>query len=104
MRVDPASSEFSSISLTTDAGRSTTSPAAIWLATASESTWMRPMRRLGGSEWSVVSFADGGGKNKGGRLKRKVVSTARSRRRTGVRPKRETQGPSTALAVLAPVG
>ena len=33
MRVAPASSEFSSSSLTTEAGRSTTSPAAIWLAT-----------------------------------------------------------------------
>src|SRR5579872_6391871 len=44
MRVAPASSEFSGISLTTEAGRSTTSPAAIWLATVSESTWMRPMR------------------------------------------------------------
>ena len=44
MRVAPASREFSSISLTTEAGRSTTSPAAIWLATVSESTWILPMR------------------------------------------------------------
>src|SRR5579862_2814073 len=43
MRVEPASSEFSRSSLTTDAGRSTTSPAAILLATDSERTWMRPM-------------------------------------------------------------
>src|SRR5579859_6636844 len=43
MRVAPASSAFSSSSLTTDAGRSTTSPAAIWLATWSERTRMRPM-------------------------------------------------------------
>src|SRR3984885_3979955 len=43
MRVAPASSEFSSISLTTEAGRSTTSPAAIWLATVSERTWILPM-------------------------------------------------------------
>ena len=50
IRVAPASSEFSSISFTTDAGLSTTSPAAIWLATASESMWMRPM---GGSRFSV---------------------------------------------------
>ena len=32
MRVAPASKLFSTSSLTTDAGRSTTSPAAIWLA------------------------------------------------------------------------
>src|SRR5947207_8998189 len=43
MRVAPASSEFSSNSFTTDAGRSTTSPAAILLATCSERTWMRPI-------------------------------------------------------------
>src|SRR6185437_6998488 len=43
MRVAPASRAFSSSSFTTDAGRSTTSPAAILLATFSESTWMRPM-------------------------------------------------------------
>src|SRR5437763_14896063 len=46
MRVAPASSEFSSNSLSTEAGRSTTSPAAILLATCSESTWIRPMRRI----------------------------------------------------------
>jgi hypothetical protein len=33
----PASSEFSSNSFTTDAGRSITSPAAIWDATSDES-------------------------------------------------------------------
>ena len=38
MRVEPASSAFSRSSLTTDAGRSTISPAAILLATASERT------------------------------------------------------------------
>ena len=43
MRVAPASSEFSSSSLATDAGRSTTSPAAILLATFSERTWILPM-------------------------------------------------------------
>jgi len=42
-RVAPASREFSSSSFTTDAGRSTTSPAAIWLATWSESMRMRPI-------------------------------------------------------------
>src|SRR5580692_11131640 len=35
----PASSEFSTSSLTADAGRSTTSPAAIWLATCSGKIW-----------------------------------------------------------------
>ena len=45
IRAAPASSEFSSNSFTTEAGRSTTSPAAILLATASERTWMRPMGR-----------------------------------------------------------
>ena len=56
MRVAPASSEFSRSSLTTEAGRSTTSPAAIWFATRSESTWMRPMERqwpVVGGQWSV---------------------------------------------------
>src|ERR1035438_9594133 len=43
MRRAPASSAFSNNSLTTEAGRSTTSPAAILLATFSERTWMRPM-------------------------------------------------------------
>src|SRR5664279_1329447 len=43
MRRAPASNAFSNNSLTTEAGRSTTSPAAILLATFSERTWMRPM-------------------------------------------------------------
>src|SRR5208283_2586166 len=43
IRRAPASRAFSSSSLTTEAGRSTTSPAAILLATFSERTWMRPM-------------------------------------------------------------
>jgi len=38
IRVAPASSAFSSSSFTTEAGRSTTSPAAILLATCSERT------------------------------------------------------------------
>ncbi|SPF32486.1 hypothetical protein SBA4_1160002 [Candidatus Sulfopaludibacter sp. SbA4] len=42
--VEPASSEFSSSSLTTEAGRSTTSPAAILLATWSGRMRMRPMK------------------------------------------------------------
>ncbi len=41
----PASREFSTSSLTTEAGRSITSPAATWLATSSES---RAMRLIGG--------------------------------------------------------
>src|SRR5205823_5338980 len=41
MRRAPASSAFSTSSLTAAAGRSTTSPAAIWLASVSASTWMR---------------------------------------------------------------
>ena len=39
----PASSAFSISSLTTDAGRSTTSPAAIWLTRVSGRRWMRDM-------------------------------------------------------------
>ena len=39
----PASTAFSTSSFTTDAGRSTTSPAAIWSATAASRTWMRPI-------------------------------------------------------------
>src|SRR5580704_13510614 len=45
MRVEPASREFSRSSFTTEAGRSTTSPAAILLATDSERTWILPMIR-----------------------------------------------------------
>ena len=41
MRVGPASSEFSTSSFTTLAGRSTTSPAAIWFATCSGRRRMR---------------------------------------------------------------
>src|SRR5580704_17734793 len=47
IRCAPASSAFSSSSFTTEAGRSTTSPAAILLATFSERTWMRPMEVSG---------------------------------------------------------
>jgi hypothetical protein len=39
----PASREFSMSSFTTLAGRSTTSPAATWLARMSGKTWMRGM-------------------------------------------------------------
>ena len=38
--VAPASRLFSISSLTADAGRSTTSPAAIWLATSGERMWI----------------------------------------------------------------
>src|SRR5215467_3148378 len=55
-RVAPASSEFSSISFTTDAGRSTTSPAAIWFATVSESTWILPMAEQLG-DWDQRSVS-----------------------------------------------
>ena len=47
MRLAPASSAFSSSSFTTEAGRSTTSPAAIWLATWSGRMRMRPISSLG---------------------------------------------------------
>src|SRR5215472_8022440 len=46
MRVAPASSEFSRSSLGTEAGRSTTSPAAILLATCSERRWIRAIRTV----------------------------------------------------------
>src|SRR4051812_10454117 len=39
----PASIEFSTSSLMTDAGRSTTSPAAIWLARSGGSWWIFPI-------------------------------------------------------------
>src|SRR4051794_3267702 len=42
MRLAPASMAFSTSSLTTDAGRSTTSPAAIWLARSAGRREMRP--------------------------------------------------------------
>src|SRR3990172_9590172 len=41
---EPASSEFSTSSFTTEAGRSTTSPAAIWFASASGMRRIRPIR------------------------------------------------------------
>lgn len=44
MRLAPASMAFSTSSLTTDAGRSTTSPAAIWLASASGRICTRALR------------------------------------------------------------
>ena len=48
MRVEPASSALSTSSLTTEAGRSTTSPAAIWLRTTSGSSRIAPVA----STWS----------------------------------------------------
>src|SRR5258707_874547 len=47
MAFAPASSAFSSSSFTTDAGRSTTSPAAMRLATASGRMRMRLIRSVG---------------------------------------------------------
>src|SRR6185437_4956774 len=57
MRQAPASREFSRSSLTTDAGRSTTSPAAIWLATWSDRIRIRPISaiRVTQPKWSVDS-------------------------------------------------
>jgi hypothetical protein len=58
----PASSAFSSNSLTTEAGRSTTSPAAIWLISRSGRGWMaRNGRRAGATGWLVAST--GGSEN-----------------------------------------
>src|SRR5581483_11748693 len=45
IRVAPASIAFSTSSLTTEAGRSTTSPAAIWLARSSGRRWTLAMAR-----------------------------------------------------------
>ena len=39
----PASTAFSTNSLTTEAGRSTTSPAAIWFARRSDNSWIFPI-------------------------------------------------------------
>src|SRR3954471_21147799 len=50
MRRAPASIEFSTNSFATDAGRSTTSPAAIWFATWSERTRIFDMGSLNASE------------------------------------------------------
>src|SRR6266852_1546252 len=46
MRVEAASREFSKSSFTTEAGRSTTSPAAILLGTCSGRTWILPITQL----------------------------------------------------------
>src|SRR5712692_1876386 len=51
MRVEAASREFSRSSFTTEAGRSTTSPAAILLATCSGRTWILPMGQLAPAKW-----------------------------------------------------
>src|ERR1700756_4063102 len=66
MRVASASSAFSRSSLTTDAGRSTTSPAAILLATASERTWILPMMSDG--PWVSLSDDNWEGKASSGKL------------------------------------
>ncbi len=52
MRRAPASSAFSTSSLTTEAGRSTTSPAAIWFARCTGRRWMRHGRSRGRSRQS----------------------------------------------------
>src|SRR5829696_6805151 len=49
MRVAAASSAFSTSSLTTEAGRSTTSPAAIWFTRSDGRTWIRGMAGLYGA-------------------------------------------------------
>src|SRR2546427_6380006 len=49
----PASMAFSTNSLTTEAGRSTTSPAAIWLARSVGRRVMRPMCQL--TEWTELT-------------------------------------------------
>src|ERR1700747_1105294 len=66
MRVASASSAFSRSSLTTDPGRSTTSPAAILLATASERTWILPMMSDG--PWVSLSDDNWEGKASSGKL------------------------------------
>ena len=70
MRAAPASMEFSTSSFRTEAGRSTTSPAAIWLITASDSTWIRPEEVMRGF------LAKRGAKQerKSARLKRREAS------------------------------
>src|SRR5260370_37073144 len=50
----PASSAFSPSSFTTAAGRSMTSPAAIWLASVSFSTWMRGMAAQSSRPWQAA--------------------------------------------------
>src|SRR3569833_1146548 len=62
MRVQPASRAFSSNSFTTDAGRSTTSPAAILLATASDRTWIRPIDSVSSFRFQVASGMCGMGR------------------------------------------
>src|ERR1700761_7134757 len=60
--VAPASSEFSRSSLTTEAGRSTTSPAAILFAPLSERTRIRPIflgRAQAGNTRPVRSRSNG---------------------------------------------
>src|SRR5438128_1298038 len=54
MRRAPASSAFSTSSLTAAAGRSITSPAAIWLERVSGNTWMRTGARVSGIAGAVL--------------------------------------------------
>src|SRR5260370_13893481 len=54
IRFAPASSAFSTSSFTTAAGRSMTSPAAIWLASVSWSTWMRGTAAQSSRPWQAA--------------------------------------------------
>src|SRR6266404_6624779 len=53
-RFAPASSAFSTSSLTTAAGRSMTSPAAIWLASVASSRWMRATGAQSSRAWQAA--------------------------------------------------
>src|SRR5712692_10074739 len=73
-RPAPASSAFSTSSLTAAAGRSTTSPAAIWLASVSARTWMRGATKAAvpgsggrGQRWTLPGPANRPGKSRGSR-------------------------------------
>src|ERR1700745_3331045 len=66
MRVASASSAFSRSSFTTDAGRSTTWTAAIFVAPASERTWILPMMSDG--PWVSLSDDNWEGKASSGKL------------------------------------
>src|SRR5262249_21189206 len=87
MRRLPASTEFSSSSLTTEAGRSITSPAAILVTTSGGSWWMRGMGLVSppgaphGSPVAPCNAASGGGFR---RLRRCRAGIGRSERRAGV--------------------
>src|ERR1700731_1002069 len=79
IRVAPASREFSRSSLTTEAGRSTTSPAAIWFATRSERMRMRPMDRLYEEDCCGMTARPGSGGRFGNECARDGISGQRRR-------------------------